>query len=135
MSKEYLAVAGNTSFLLDLDSGEGYAFDDFGSAIEKVEAGYAISVCKSMIDVDIISILGSVSTNVCEIYFKGERILVRDKIMSVYSKLFKVLPTKSSIVYRISRKVYPGVYQILLPLEKDKVSVDMLKVKLYPESI
>lgn len=125
---EYYTHKGNNYYLIDLNSDEGYSFSEFGSSLGKVNAKYVVSISNMLTPVDILSILYDVTTNICEIYYKGKKALISEKGMNVYRKIPKDFPKETFIAFRISRQEqeYIGVSQLLIPFKKDCVSFEML---------
>lgn len=126
MQKEYLSVKGSNMYLIDIDSGEGYSFSEYGGAIEKVTAGYVLSICKVVNRVDILSILSDSSSDMCEIYFQGKRAIVQDKGINVFRKIPKSYPRETYVTFRIVRPDCMGLTQILVPFKYNCVTFEML---------
>ena len=124
MGNEYYIVKGENHYLVDLETGEGYAFDNFGKSIGPVDACYA-SIMGFSNPVDILSILCDTSP-ICEVYYKGKKLRLNEKGMSVYRKIPKEFPRKTYIAFRVIRNECLGLTQILIPFEKDCVSFNDL---------
>ena len=123
---EYLSIKGSKHYLIDMDSSEGYAFSSYGAQVEKVISSYVVAICNVLVEVDTFSILNDVSSNMCEVYYKGKRAVIKDKGMNVFKRIPKHFERESHLIYRIKREECPGLVQILIPFRKGKVSLQDL---------
>lgn len=127
---EYLSVKGSNHYIIDMVSGEGYSFSAYGAQIEKVSSSYVISMCNVLVEVNILSILNDVSSNLCEVYFLGRKALIKEKGMEVFKRISKCFERENHLIYRIKRDDCPGLVQILIPFKKGKVSLQYLSKEL-----
>lgn len=127
MNKEYLALKGSNYYIIDWETDEGYIFSDFGKSIGSVNSRYVASICKTLIPVNILSILSDTNLNMCEVYFQGKRAIIPEKGMSVYRKLqAKPFPKETFVAFRVSRSECAGLTQILIPFKEGLVTHDMI---------
>lgn len=117
--REYLGRSGNIVYLINLDTNECESFNKFGKMEGKTTGilGYAGS--KSLVEIDILSLIGDPVMSICEIYFNGYKGTVPIGYSEVLSRLSGKLSLVDPVIYRV---VHPeGVMQILLPCRKGKL--------------
>lgn len=126
MSNEYFAQKGDKYYIIDINTNEGYSFSDLGKGLEKLQAGYIVSICSVVRPVDVLSILSTANSNMCEIYYQEKRALISETGISVYAKIPKNYPKETIIPFRVVRDDCPGLTQILVPFKKGTVTNEML---------
>lgn len=113
-------VSGSTHYIMSQDSDEAFSFNAFGEGIGSIQflSAYA-EVAKCVVNVDVVSVLGSSLDNWCEVFLNGRVV----EIPRGYLEVYKNLPVKgraSHIVYRVAHGHM--VTQVLVIYEKGMIS-------------
>lgn len=125
MSSEFLAISGRTHTLIDKKRGEVFSFSEFGEPIlDEPALNYTIDICASIVECNILSIVGNSSCS--DIYYKDKHAIIDGVSTMRCFTLLKNTPTVSIIPYRIK---HDGVTHILLAV-KPEISREYIETKL-----
>jgi len=123
---EYIGSKGNTYYLVDNITKEGYSFSMFGSSIEPIDANYVFVICKNLRPVNIFSIVNDPTTKISEVYYMGKRSLIKANGMDIIRSIPKEFQMETVSAFRILREDCPGLVQLVIPFTYGKVSIEML---------
>lgn len=128
---EYMGKRGNNTYLYSKDFGECVVFDSIGKFISNT--GF-IGDCKSVIDVDIVSILSNGDKSV--IYFDGMQRVVDLRYVTLIQRVMKNYPTIGGMIYRVnhSKNGKIEVNQVLLVYNKGALKREALDGLLFEYS-
>lgn len=125
--QEYLATKGNTHYLINVDYDEAMTFDCFGNCQGSVIGKFAILNSISRTEVNILSVIGDQVSGICNVYFDGYEGTVGRSAFDVARDASKNLQVATYRIYRVKRDdLFPGIRQLLIPIQKDSIPVDAL---------
>lgn len=120
-SNEFLGISKNKKYIISKDLDEAASFDSYGVMENIMSSGSAIALCSYLKPIDIVSLVGDPTTDMCEIYWNGQTAMVDSGYLEVYYSLSDVSKCEFALPMRISHEE-EYTMQILIPFKKGIVS-------------
>lgn len=128
---EKLGNSGNTLYVFD-KFGDGASFSNMGRFIANVKLANVSFVLRKIQDVEVLSILGSPTSNMCDVFFSGKAGVSPIGYMEAISKV-RGLANMGVAPLRILRSEEAGLMQVLFVIRPSSVShsslQDLLNIK------
>lgn len=116
-----MSRVGNTCYIFDND-GSGRVFNSMGRCTGETRFESIVLTLKTVVDVDVISVLGIPGSNCCDVYFGGMAGVSNHDCKEIVMKI-KKLPNLLTVPLRLSPEESQGVLQVLFVARKNCFSV------------
>lgn len=126
---EYLGVAKGKTYIISKDSGEACSFSSFGEFCDMMSDVSAIASCSYLKPIELVSIVGDPSVEMCEILFKGYTALVGGSCSRVYFALRDPILCESALAMRVSH-IEEYAIQMVIPFRVGVIDRDYIEGRL-----